>query len=232
MRRLSDQFTMIGGLFLFVGLISLLNGLFHAAGSVWMTAAGGVETAGVYIKDENEQTCIRYEADGKIYLLDCFMGGKPGEQAAVRYLPENPATARVTDADKWSPYIGSGVAFAAVGAAFLYARIRRNLLLKDLLKNGVSVQAQIDEIESGSFPPSRRKCYRVQASMKHPGTGRCVKVSSGWFLDHPGKHLTDGTVSVLADPNDEDRYYVKLERGEMSGYRKIKVNSEYWGNRS
>ena len=60
---------------------------------------------------------------------------------------------------------------------------------------------------------------------------RCVHVSSGGLLDHPGKYLTDGTVPVLTDQMDENKYYMKLERGEPAGYKKMKVESGYWGNR-
>ena len=231
MRKLSDQWAMPGGLFLLIGLIILLNGLFHAAGAVWMAAAGGMEATGVYTEDEAGEKYIQYEADGRRYRLECAMGGTDGKEVAVRYRADDPGIARVTDPDEWGLAVLAGAVFAAVGMAFMSAMIRNHRLLKSLLKDGIYVQAQIDEIECGSFPPKWRACYRVRASMKHPATGRWIKVYSGWLIDHPGKYLTDGTVTVLADKADENRYYMKLERGEMKGYKKIKVNSEYWGNR-
>ena len=231
MRKLSDQWAMFGGFFVFVGVIILLNGLSHAAGTVWMAVADSIEATGVYIEDDSGEKHIQYEANGHLYRIECAIGGGAGEEVKVRYLLDNPGAARMTDLDKWGLYVSAGAVFSAVGMAFMSAMIKNHRLLKSLLKDGIRVQAQIDEIECGSFPPKWRKCYRVQASMKHPAAGRWVKVSSGWLLDHPGKRLTDGTVTVLADPLDENRYYVMLERGEMTGYKKIKVNSEYWGNR-
>lgn len=231
MRRLADQWAMFGGVFAFVGLLSLLNGLFHTAGDVWMMAAGSVEMTGIYSEDEQERQYIQYEADGRLYRIECAMGGSAGEEVKVRYLTDDPGTARMTDPEKWSLFVFCGTVFFAVGMAFMSAMIKNHRRLKSLLKDGIRVQAQIDEIECGSFPPKWRKCYRVTASMKHPGTGRRVKVSSGWLIDHPGKKLTDGTVTVLADRTDENRYYMKLEHGELTGYRKIKVESGYWGDR-
>lgn len=231
MRRLSDQLAMFGGFFVLIGMISLLNGLIHAAGAVWMTVAGGIEATGVYTEDESGEKHIQYEADGQLYRIECAMGGSAAEEVKVCYLKDNPGTARMTDPDKWGLYILTGAVFSAVGMAFMTAKIKNHRLLRALLQDGICVQAQIDEIECERFPPKWRKCYRISAGMKHPGTGRWVKVQSGWLLDHPGKRLTDGTVTVLADRSDENRYYVKLERGEMTGYKKIKVNDGYWGNR-
>lgn len=231
MRRLADQWAMLGRIFAFIGLLGILSGLFHAVGTVWMMAAGSVETMGIYAEDEQEGQYIQYEADGQLYRIECALGGQPGTQAAVRYLIDDPGTARMTDPEKWGLSVFSGAVFFAVGMAFMSVMIRNKRLRRSLFKDGLCVQAQIDEIECESLPPKWRKRYRIIASMKHPGTGRWVKVSSGWLMDHPGKYLTDGTVTVLADKADENRYYMKLERGEMTGYQKTKVNDRYWGNR-
>lgn len=231
MRKLSDRLAMIGRFFVFVGLIALMSGAYHAVGAAWMIMAGGVETMGIYTEDEQGENYIQYAADGRLYQMECALGGHPGEQVAVRYLPDAPQRARMTDWGKLGEYVFSGLLFSAAGMCFMSAMIREKRMLQALLRDGVWIQAQIDEIESKRFLTEWRRYHRVTANMKHPGTGRCVHVSSGWLLDHPGKYLTDGTVPVLTDQMDENRYYMKLERGEPAGYKKMKVESGYWGNR-
>ena len=223
MRRLEGKLAFMGGMLMFIGCISLLMGMIHAVSAAWVLLNGGAAAEGVYVPDGKGGLSIRYEADGTAYHTESTLRGTEGKRVPVHYPPNAPEKGVVTDAEAWSIPLTAGAAFAGIGAAFMAGNVRYSRLMKDLMKNGISVEAQITRIEKSRWWIGERT-YRIHAALIHPATGNQINVRSGELLDNPERYLLSDTVTVFVDRTDEKRYCMLTDGKKTRGYQKTEID--------
>ncbi len=222
MRRADEKLGLIGKFFLYICLIALIMGAVNGIGVV-QAIIGGVRTEGVVSADAEGELRVRYEAEGQEYFAECSMKLFEGARMQVHYRPDQPEKGRVTESKAWSYSLLAGGLFSAVGWAFGTANRKRLRLMKELAARGIEAAAQITRVEKHHSFVLRTMIYDLDALCMHPVTGREVSVHCDGLLFNPAKKNPDGTVKVLFDPEESDKYYVNAENQQITGYHKEKA---------
>ena len=201
MRRLDEKLAFMGGMLLLVGCISLMMGIVHAVSAAWTLMNGGIAAEGTYVEEEEGGLAVRYEADGEVFWIDSNVRGGSGRRVLVHYPHDAPEKGVVTDAEAWGISLMAGAAFAGIGAAFMAGNVRHGRLMKELMKNGLAVEAQITRIEKSRWWTGERT-YRIHAALVHPATGNQINVRSGELLDNPERYLMNNVMTVFIDKSE------------------------------
>lgn len=203
---------------LFTVLFTLFGALFVAAAVVMTVIFAGVKS--LYVKTDAvitdfaaDSTEIRFEADGKEYtqILNSYNSGwKKGDKLTVYYDPANPED--VTDGFvMWflpTLFGGMGILFIIIGFSPVIAVKTTNRRKKQLLENGV----RLDAIIISTVPN-----YRVSINHRNPyiitcgytdseGTTHIFKSGNTFCI--PNRSLIGETVPVWYEPGNLNKYFV------------------------
>ena len=200
-------FSLIGGLFLAVGLAVL--------GAQLQYFKGAVPVEATVLDLRNSETMVMYTVDGTPYtawLTYSSSNLHSGDQLTVYYRPEAPQQPQIKAfmAIFCSIFCGIGGIFFVLGIIFLCMCRHSTRLRSYLLETGTRIDATIAEIGfNRSLSVNGRSPYVIRCQAVNPEDGKLYTFQSDNLWYNPQEFLQNiTTLSVYINPNNYKQYTV------------------------
>lgn len=219
-------FTVTGGVFLALGIISIIIGAAIAAGwSEFKKDAVSVSAEITYIDTYTKRSYkktktyhdvyVEYEYDGVIYSgkLDYYSSGmREGDDLDIFIDPDNPSKNRSESCLVSGLMALSGLVFGGIGAGFLLHEFNRSVYIKKLIVGDKFIYAEYSGEERANVTINNVRYYQA-VFVYEDGFGR--KTIFKGYPYYPGSksYIQGEPVKVYVDMgNDPRRYYVSREK--------------------
>lgn len=168
---------------------------------------------------DSPKVYIEYSVSGEMYRrgLDFYSFNlKTGDKVKIYYSPENPGEMRSVGGN-WFGWmlVAVGLFVLTVSFAPAIVKFRRDIIKKELMKNGVAVEGKIEKVLEADFSRNGTSPYSVHCRFTNPFTGETSLVKSEyiWFNPEPIMKMEKITsLPVYVDPKDPKRYCVVVDK--------------------
>ncbi len=226
---------LIGAIFIFIGVLFLVIGIFIASSNIAFKNRAIEQTA--YISDIRKEydgtlsesrrhrsykAYVKYYVDDKEYeeRLDYYSGGmRVGDKVKIYYDPDHPDQILSKFGFNFLfiiPLIG--LIFFAVGSVVILMKVRKIMINKSLKEKGEAVYAEISEVTlNRSYKVNGRSPYIITCKWTDPSTGLIYffKSPNIWF--NPEPIINDRQIQSLVvyiERDNPKRYFVSVEEIE------------------
>ena len=214
-------FAVFGAIMLLFGIWTIIDGINFRSGSEQVT---GVISHIESYRDPSlsgsskvHDVYVTYTVNGKDYetVLGYYDSSMfAGQEIEIFYNPENPADIKGKDGITNIILPLFGLAFLAIGVAFIFSDMQKKKKMEMLLSKGSTAEGIITAINiDRDTTVNGRHPLIAEVTVTDPVTGEQFLYSSESVMEDI-RHLEGRRVTVCYDPDDRSNYYVDLDTAE------------------
>lgn len=212
-------FALFGAVMLCIGIWTIIDGINFRKGAEQVTGViSHIESyRNTSLSDSNTEVhdvYVKYTVNGQEYerMLGYYDSSMyAGKEIEIYYSPENPAEIKGKDGAISIILPLFGLAFLAIGVAFIFSDMQKKKKMEMLLSKGSTAEGIITAITiDRNTTVNNRHPLIAEVTVTDPVTGGQFLYSSDSIMEDI-RHFEGRRVTVYYDPDDRSSYYVDLD---------------------